>query len=134
MRGYVRRYKQSEFGMSLAAEQLLARYLPEDYSRRDPEGFNLLKEGINSLTVESYEYTSEAINAMDYDSQLDSIDLPTMVIAGELDVPTSPSRMTMYRDRIRGAKWGIVEGAAHLPNFENPKAFNRLLIKFIEGL
>ena len=134
MRGYAAKFKKSEFGMDLAADQLLERYLPKNYNIRDPEGYAVLREGISSLPVEAYEYSSEAINAMDFDCQLGDICLPTMIIAGELDMPTPPSRMAMYRDQIKGAKWGVVEGAAHLPNFEKPQLFNKLLREFLDGL
>ena len=133
MRGYAEKFKKPEFGMGLAAEQLLERYLPKNYNTSDPEGYTLLKEGISSLPVEAYEYSSEAINAMDFDSKLGEIKVPTMVIAGELDIPTPPSRMAVYREEINGAKWGVVKGAGHLPNFEKPIIFNRLLRDFLEG-
>ena len=134
MRGYVAKFKKSEFGMNLAADQLLERYLPRNYHMRDPEGYAVLREGISALPVEAYEYSSEAINAMDFDCQLEDICSPTLVIAGEVDIPTPPSRMAMYRDQIKGAKWGVVDGAAHLPNFENPQAFNKLLKEFLDKL
>ena len=48
------------------------------------------------MKFDAYAFTSEAINAMDYDEHLMDINLPTLVIAGELDIPTPPSRMEMY--------------------------------------
>ena len=71
---------------------------------------------------------------MDFDSKLGEIKVPTMVIAGELDIPTPPSRMAVYREEINGAKWGVVKGAGHLPNFEKPIIFNKLLREFLEGI
>lgn len=134
MRGYVTEFQASDRKMGLAAERLLARYLPEDYQSRDPEGFAQLERAITALSVESYAYTTEAINGMRYDSRLNEINLPTMVIAGEIDAPTPPSRMEIYRDQIKGAKWAVIEGAAHLPNFEKPDAFNRALAGFLDQL
>ena len=37
----------------------------------------------------------------DYYSRMGSIDTPTMVISGELDVPTPPSRMQLYWGEIK---------------------------------
>ena len=91
-----------------------------------------MEQSIIKMTVDAYAFSSEAINAMDYDDHLKDINLPTLVIAGELDIPTPPCRMEIYREKIRGAKWGVISGAAHLPNFEKPKEFNTLLKEFLK--
>ena len=57
-----------------------------------------------------------------------------MVIAGEIDDPTPPERMKVYRERIDGAKWAVIQDAAHLPNFEKPDAFNKALAVFLDTL
>jgi len=134
MRGYAAEFRESNRKMGLAAERLLARYLPEDYEARDPDGFARLAASITALPVEGYAYTTEAINAMRYDSRLGEITTPTMVIAGEIDAPTPPARMEVYRDKIAGAGWAVIEGAAHLPNFEKPDAFNKALAGFLDAL
>ena len=125
-------YRKSPLKMKFAAGQLLNRYLPESYKKNDPTGYRLLEESIIKMTVDAYAFSSEAINAMDYDDHLKDITLPTLVIAGELDIPTPPCRMEIYREKIRGAKWGVISGAAHLPNFEKPKEFNALLKEFLK--
>ena len=132
MRRNVEDYRKSPLKMKFAAGRLLSRYLPESYKKNDPTGYRLLEESIIKMTVDAYAFSSEAINAMDYDDHLKDINLPTLVIAGELDVPTSPSRMEIYREKIRGAKWGVISGAAHLPNFEKPREFNTLLKEFLK--
>ena len=68
---------------------------------------------------------------MRYDARLEDINVPTMVLAGEIDAPTPPARMEVYRDRIPGAKWAVIPGAAHLPNFEKAEAFNEALAGFL---
>ena len=113
MRRNAEDYRKSPLKMKFAAGRLLSRYLPESYKKNDPAGYRLLEESIIKMTVDAYALISEAINAMDYDNHLKDINLPTLVIAGELDVPTPPSRMEIYREKIRGAKWGVISGAAH---------------------
>ena len=132
MRRNAEDYRKSPLKMKFGAGQLLNRYLPESYKKNDPTGYRLLEESIMQMTVDAYAFSSEAINAMDYDDHLKDINLPTLVIAGQLDIPTPPSRMEIYREKIRGAKWGVISGAAHLPNFEKPKEFNTLLKEFLK--
>jgi pimeloyl-ACP methyl ester carboxylesterase len=133
-RGCIENYKTSSRNMGLAAEQLMDRYLPNNFQIRDPEGFELLEKSIRSMSLDNYAFSSEAINSMDYDRCLSSIDIPTMVIAGELDIPTPPSRMQLYRDEITNAEWKVIKGAAHLPNFEKPNAFNACLLNFLQNV
>lgn len=134
MRGQAERFRTSEKKMGLAAEVLLTRYLPEDYRTTNPESFAKLERIVTALPTEGYAYTTEAINAMRYDSRLGEIKTPTMVIAGEIDAPTPPARMEIYRDQIAGAGWAVIEGAAHLPNVEKPDAFNKALAGFLDQL
>ena len=94
--------------MGLAAERLLVRYLPADYATREPEKFAQLERSITLFSVESYVFTPEALNRMRYDE-----------------------RLKIYWDRISGAKWAVIPGAAHLPNFEKPEAFNEALAGFL---
>ena len=96
MRRNVEVYRKSPFKMKFAADQLLDRYLTKSYKRNDPAGYRVLEESIIKMKIDAYAFTSEAINAMDYDEHLMDINLPTLVIAGELDIPTPPSRMEMY--------------------------------------
>ena len=102
MRRNAEDYTKSSLKMKLAAGQLLSRYLPESYRKNDPTGYRLLEESIIKMTVDAYAFSSEAINAMDYDDYLKDVNLPTLVIAGELDIPTPPCRMEIYREKIRG--------------------------------
>jgi len=134
MRGCIKNYKKSHRKMGLTAEQLMRRYLPNNFQITVPEGFGLLEKSIRNMSLDAYAYSSEAINSMDYDKCLSSIDIPTLVVAGELDIPTPPSRMQLYRDEIANAKWKVIKGAAYLPNFEKPKAFNACLLNFLQNM
>jgi pimeloyl-ACP methyl ester carboxylesterase len=71
---------------------------------------------------------------MDFDPRIGDIDLPTMVIAGEHDIATTPERMTLYRDGIPGAKMDVVPNVGHMPYVEEAEAFNRILAEFLDSL
>ncbi len=57
-----------------------------------------------------------------------------MVIAGEHDIATTPDRMILYRDGIRGAKMDIVPNAGHMPYVEEVEVFNRILAEFLDSM
>ncbi len=64
MRGYVEDFRSSERKMGLAAERLLARYLPADYAPREPEKFAQWERSITARSVERSACTTEALNRM----------------------------------------------------------------------
>lgn len=66
--------------------------------------------------------------------RLDDLDLPVLLICGELDFPHIKDRQTMLAKLILGARAKTMPGTAHLPSLEQPEAFNRLLAEFLDGL
>ena len=91
-----------------------------------------LRDGYREDCPDSYAEAGVAIFAMDFDGRIGAIDLPTMVIAGEHDIATTPDRMALYRDGIPGARMDIVENAGHMPYVEEADAFNAVLAVFLD--
>jgi len=53
--------------------------------------------------------------------------VPTVVVVGDEDTFTPVADARAIADRIPGAELVVVEGAAHLPNLEQPAAFDAAL-------
>ena len=134
MRGNVVKFRAAGETLGSNAQSLLDRYVTEAWRDASPDAYAALRALVATQPVEGYARSTEAILAMDFDSRLEDIHLPTMVIAGERDVPTPPSRMQVYRDRIPGARMAVIPGAGHLPNLEQPDAFNAALAGFLDSL
>jgi 3-oxoadipate enol-lactonase len=66
--------------------------------------------------------------------RLGDVASPTLLVVGEQDV----SDMNVVADRlaggIAGARKVVMAGAAHLPAFERPKEFNRIVLDFLTGV
>jgi 3-oxoadipate enol-lactonase len=79
-----------------------------------------------------------ALDAMlhrpDSSTDLDSIDVPTLIVVGDEDAVTPPSEARGMHERIRGSRLEIIEHAGHLSNVERPAAFNTLVSEFLGGL
>ncbi len=79
-----------------------------------------------------------AIGAMmlrpDSTATLATIDVPTLVIVGDEDVPTPPKEARAMHERITGSTLEIISGAGHLSNLERPAAFNHVLTEFLVSL
>lgn len=59
---------------------------------------------------------------------------PLLVIVGEKDAITPPEKARAMADLVQGAVLETIPGAGHLPNLEQPSAFNAALDRFLSPL
>ena len=64
---------------------------------------------------------------------LPSIDVPALVVVGELDQLTPPSDSEAIGREIPHAELVTIDGAGHMANMENAEAFNAALLAFIDA-
>ena len=65
---------------------------------------------------------------------LGTIDVPTLIVVGEEDVPTPVKDSRAMHERIPGSRLEIIAQAGHLSNLERPAAFNHVLTEFLGAL
>jgi pimeloyl-ACP methyl ester carboxylesterase len=65
--------------------------------------------------------------------RLEEVRVPVLVVAGDLDTPQTLEATHALAGGITGARLGVIEGTAHLPNMERPEEFNRLVLEFLNG-
>jgi len=63
---------------------------------------------------------------------LPGMDLPTLVLVGEHDQLTTPADAEAMTKALPQAELHVIPGVAHMSNLENPVAFNRHLLAFLE--
>jgi pimeloyl-ACP methyl ester carboxylesterase len=63
--------------------------------------------------------------------RLESIEKPTLLIYGDLDIAPSLERVDILAKRIVGIKKVLMPKTAHLPNMERPDKFNRIVDEFL---
>jgi pimeloyl-ACP methyl ester carboxylesterase len=63
---------------------------------------------------------------------LTSIRVPTLIIVGEEDVLTPVSSAEEMHSRIAGSDLVRIPAAGHLPNLEQPEAFDAALARFLD--
>ena len=76
----------------------------------------------------------EAWKQHDTLDRLHEITVPTMVVAGEIDIVTSPRYGQVVADGIPGASFVVLPGEAHQPFQESPEAFNAMVDEFWSSL
>jgi proline iminopeptidase len=89
--------------------------------------------------VGRYRYTksvNEVLNAdlAKYDMwpALSSLTMPTLVVTGRYDFNVAASTAWKIHHAIPGSRWEVFERSGHLPYFEEPEKFVRVVERFLE--
>lgn len=67
-------------------------------------------------------------------SRLGELCVPALVLYGDLDVPAVPRIAVVLGREIAGAQTAVMHGTAHVPNMEQPRVFNRIVLDFLAGV
>jgi len=119
------------FGMDRVAEGVALRLFPK------PEQAPLRQETVERLRnndVAAYRATLWAIARFDVRARLGEIACPTLVVAGDEDstVPLASKRLLV--ERIPHSRLEIIAGSGHATPVDQPEAFNRVVLAFLEQL
>jgi proline iminopeptidase len=86
--------------------------------------------------ADTYKYAKKVNAALNADlAQYDmwpvlpSFHMPTLVVCGRYDINVAPSTAWKIHKAIPGSRWEVFESSGHLPYFEEPEKF----VKVVEG-
>ena len=66
-------------------------------------------------------------------AKLATITTRTLVVAADADLLAPPALMKLWARHVKGAQWTAVPDAGHAIAWEQPAAFNEIVLKFLEG-
>ena len=118
-------------GMAGLVETTLARWFLPGFSHARPERLEQVRRMIADTSPNGYAGCAAAIRDMALCSLLGDIQAPTLVIVGAEDASTPVSMAERLHHGITGSKLAVIPNAAHLPNIEQPQAFNKALSTFL---
>ena len=99
----------------------------------NPHAIEEIRTVIRRMSALSIAGTMLALaSRTDTTASLSRINIPTLILVGELDVTTPPSASLSMHERIHGSELHIVPHAAHMTNLENPAFFNEKLTSFLD--
>lgn len=110
-----------------------------DGPRRSPEHVDAgMRERVGKMQRRAFELqlplgdtvTEEAL-VPELADRLGDINVPTLVLAGEVDRPEILANAERLAASIQGARRATIPGAAHVPNLEQPDEFDRLVLDFL---
>jgi 3-oxoadipate enol-lactonase len=120
-------------GTGSIAGTVLARWFTAPYLTAhadDVAGYRTMLAGV---PAEGYAGCCEAIAAMDLRPLLPRITAATLVVAGLADPATPPDLGAQIAGAVPGARFAVVENAAHLAAVERPEAVARLVVEHLSG-
>ena len=63
---------------------------------------------------------------------IDPIDIPVLVITGDQDLASRTQAADHLAGRLSKATRAVIPAAGHLPNMDNPNAYNTVMRTFLE--
>lgn len=109
------------------------RWFAEGFLARDPASGGRLLGELSDADDESYARLCEMLADFDVRDRLGGITVPTLVLAGAFDEVITPDAGRALAERIPGAAFTEVPGAAHLAPIEQPAFVAAALTDFIGG-
>lgn len=110
-------------GLAAIVDGALQRWFHEGFRAAHPGSVALWRERVLQCDAAGYIACCEAISQIDTTRRLPAIDVPTLVIAGALDVGTPPAFAERIAGAIPGAQLVVLPDASHLSVLEQPAAF-----------
>jgi 3-oxoadipate enol-lactonase len=109
-------------GMAAVVDAVLARWFTPAFERVDTYRAMLL-----GIDPEGYARCCEALALWDGRGRLGGLQLPVLAIAGSADPSTPPAELERIAAEIPGARFELIDHAAHAANVERAGEFNRLI-------
>ena len=115
-------------GLEAQAKTVAARIFPNP----DQEALSkMLIEQIMQADPSAYRAAMRALASFNVLERLSEINVPTLIVTGELDTTVPRDVQQQLVEGIRGAQHVIIPGAGHAVSVDQPLAFNQVLTDFL---
>lgn len=124
-----------EKGLSVFVDEFISKSLaPMPDGKKSPT-FTTAKSIAMANKVSGVEAGLLALTTRtDTSPELGKIQVPTLILQGELDSVIPMEAAKALNEKIRDSKLIVIPGAGHLSNLDNPQEFNAKLSAFLMGL
>ncbi|WP_236789446.1 3-oxoadipate enol-lactonase [Amycolatopsis sp. GM8] len=121
-------------GLAGIAQGAIGRWFTQPWIDANPEQAAKLSEMTATTPVEGYASCCELLADLDLVPGLPKITAPTLVISGAEDKALPPDHGRVIADGISGARFEIVDNAAHLGSYEQAGRFTQLILDHLKGV
>ena len=119
-------------GMEPLLDGGMARWFVERVHREHPEVIQLYREMLGANPPMGYAANARGIPLLDIRNELNTIQCPTLVVAGKEDKATPPEEHEIIAERIPGARLVVVPNTSHTVPEEQAEEFNRATLEFLD--
>jgi pimeloyl-ACP methyl ester carboxylesterase len=105
------------------------RELGPSYRAGNPEGVAAWR-ALEAQAVVGAKVVQKFANVITW-AKLETIALPTLLVGGDADLYTPPSMLRLQASHLRNTEMVVIAESGHAPNWEQPDAFNRVLLSFL---
>jgi 3-oxoadipate enol-lactonase len=117
-------------GLSTLVDGILQRWFTASFHQSHPSEIQRVRELLMRTDPKGYAASAAAVRDMDQRESINSISVPTLVIAGAHDPGVPPAQAEAITRAVKDSSLLILE-SAHLPNIEQAPAFNAAIKKFL---
>lgn len=121
-------------GIEAIADAVMGRYFHDTFRSDHAATVARFRRRVVSTDAVGYAGCCHAVGTVDTTARLHNINVPTLVIAGELDQGTPVAMARALADGIPDAQLTILSQASHLSYAEQPAAFSLAIRNFIDSL
>ncbi len=122
-----------EQGAAGAAERMVPGWFGPTTLGGRPEVVRQAREMVEAAPPDAIARMLQALaERPDATSELPDIKVPTLVISGEEDPMIPVAEMKGWAELIPDSRHVVIPGTGHLPNLEDPGAFNRAVTDFLD--
>ncbi len=121
-------------GVAPLVEPTLERWLTPGFRAARPDVADAVRAMIARTTAEGYAGCAAAIRDMDLIGTAPRISLPTLLLAAADDPSAPPETMSQLHERIEGARFVVLEDAAHLFTIEQPDRVTQIIAGFLDEI
>ena len=110
----------------------IPRWFSEDFVARAPKRIEEVRAMMRRCSIEGYAGCGRAISVFDFTAELPKIKTRTMIVVGRDDASATVADAEAMQRGIAGSQLRVIEKTRHLPNVEDPKAFNAIMSNWLQ--
>jgi 3-oxoadipate enol-lactonase len=117
--------------LETVADGTIERWFTPAFASRAPARHRQIRDTIVGTTPQGFLGCAAAIRSFDFSDRLPGVRVPTLVVCGDGDPGTPPEANRRIASLVPGARYEEIADARHLPNVEQPDAFNRIMLGWL---
>lgn len=118
-------------GLAAIADVAMRRLFAPEYQALHPELIAQRKERFLAVDPRTFHDACEALATLDLRNHLASVQVPVLVLVGEMDEATPPPMSKELAAGLPNAKLVVLPGCAHVPQLQAPDLFLEAVADFI---